>query len=52
VRDGIDLEVEIGSSPYATQASFNNDIDEVSIHAVTSNRSLAGCEQNSNSLLR
>jgi hypothetical protein len=40
VRDGIDLKVEIASSPYVTQVIFNKCIDEVLIPAVISNRGL------------
>jgi hypothetical protein len=43
VRDGIDLKVEIPSSPYVTQAIFNKHIDEVLIPAVISNRGLPIC---------
>jgi hypothetical protein len=52
VRDGIDLKVEITSSPYVAQAVFNNYIDEVLISTVISNRSLAGREKTAHSLLR
>jgi hypothetical protein len=52
VRDGLDLQVEIASSPDVTQAIFNNYSDKVSIPALSSNRSLAGCENTGDSLLR
>jgi hypothetical protein len=44
VRDSIDFKVEIASSPYVTQAIFNNYIDEVLIPVVISNRGLPGCK--------
>jgi hypothetical protein len=44
VRDGIDLKVEIASSPYVIQAIFNKYIDEILIPAVISNRSLLSCK--------
>jgi hypothetical protein len=44
VPDGIDLKVEIASSPYVTQAIFNKYIDEVLIPAVILDRGLPGCK--------
>jgi hypothetical protein len=44
VRDGIDLKIEIASSPYVTQDIFDKDIDEILIPAVISNRDLPGCK--------
>jgi hypothetical protein len=52
VRHGIDLKVEISSSPYVTQVISNNYIDGVLIPPVISNRSLTGCEKTGDSLLR
>jgi hypothetical protein len=43
-RDGIDLKVEIVSSPCVRQAIFNKYIDEVLIPAVISNHGLPGCK--------
>jgi hypothetical protein len=43
LRDGIDLNVEIASSPSVTQVIFNKYIDEVLIPAVISNGGLPGC---------
>jgi hypothetical protein len=44
VRDGIDLKVEIASSPHVTQAIFERCVDEVLIPAVLANRDLDGCK--------
>jgi hypothetical protein len=44
-RDGINLKVEIASSPYVRQAFFNNYLDKVLIPVVISNCSLASCEK-------
>jgi hypothetical protein len=43
VRDGIDLKIEIASSPYVTQAIFEKYIDEVLVPAVVANCDLDGC---------
>jgi hypothetical protein len=44
VRDGIDMKVEIASSPYVTQAIFNQYINEMLILAVILNRGVPGCK--------
>jgi hypothetical protein len=44
VRAGIGLKIAIASSLYVTQHVFNQDIDEVLIPAVISNRDLPGCK--------
>jgi hypothetical protein len=49
VRDNTDLNVEIASSPYVTQAIFNNYVDQVLTHPVVSNHSLAGSEKRGDS---
>jgi hypothetical protein len=45
IRDGIDLQIEIGPLPYVNAEIFERYVDTVLVPAVEANRQLPGCDK-------